>query len=191
MPARPVSSRPRAAWPRRQRGWLTVARIVKTQGRRGELAAEVITDFPDRLLARREVWLWDGRSEPRPVKVERIWPHKNYFVFHFSGCDTMDAAGQLVGLEIQIPRSEAAPLDPASYFLDDLAGCRVVEQASGRELGCVREVVATGGVPLLAVEAPEGKELLIPFAAEICRRIAPQEKIIEVVLPEGLRELNE
>ena len=134
--------------------WLTVARLVKTQGRRGEVAAEILTDFPERLAARREVWLWDGRDEPRPVGVERAWPHKSFLVFQF-------------------------------------AGCRVVEQASGRELGRVRELVATGGTPLLAVETPEGKELLIPFAEEYCPRIAPAEKLIEVVLPEGLRELNE
>jgi len=43
---------------------------------------------------------------------------------------------------------------------------------------------------LLAVDTPNGKELLIPFAEEICRRIAPAEKVVEVVLPEGLQELN-
>ena len=51
--------------------------------------------------------------------------------------------------------------------------------------------MATGGTALLAVETPGGKELLIPFAEEYCSRIAPAEKLIEVVLPEGLRDLNE
>jgi len=171
--------------------WLTVARIVKTQGRRGEVAAEILTDFPERLAARREVWLWNGTSEPRPIEVERAWPHKSFLVFQFAGCASMEQAQELVGLEVQIPRGEAAPLGAQQFYLDELAGCRVFEQASGRELGRVRELVATGGTPLLAVETPEGKELLIPFAEEYCPRIAPAEKLIEVVLPEGLRELNE
>lgn len=184
MPAGPVTARSRPAW-------LTVARIVKPQGRRGELAAEVLTDFPQRLLERRQVWLWDGRSEPRAVPVVHSWPHKNYVVFHFQGCDSRTAAQEFIGLEIQIPRSEAAPLPPATFFLDDLVGCRVVEQATRIELGRVRAVVPTGGAPVLAVETAGGKELLIPFAEEFCRRIAPDESIIEVVLPEGLRDLNE
>jgi len=121
----------------------------------------------------------------------RILPHKNYLVFHLHGCDSRTAAEKLVGREIQIPRSEAAPLGPGTFFLDELVGCRVVEQASGAELGRVRTVEPTGGAPLLAVEVASGKELLIPFAEEICRRIAPAEGVIEVVLPEGLRDLNE
>jgi 16S rRNA processing protein RimM len=168
-----------------------VARLAKTQGRRGEVAAQILTDFPDRLLKRREVWLWDGRSEPRPVRVERIWPHKDYLVFQFAGVETIEAARELVGLEVQIPRSEAAPLGPGEVFLDELRGCRVVEQATGRELGRVRQVIATGGGHVLEVELPGGKELLIPFAKEICRRVAPAEGVIEVALPEGLRELNQ
>jgi 16S rRNA processing protein RimM len=170
--------------------WLTVARVVKTQGRRGEVAAEILTDFPERLAARREVWLWDGRSEPRRVGVERAWPHKSFLVFQFGGCATMEQARALVGLEVQIPRGEAAPLGAREFYLDELAGCRVVEQVSRRELGRVKELVATGGTPLLAVETPAGKELLIPFAEEYCPRIAPAEKLIEVVLPEGLKDLN-
>lgn len=171
--------------------WLSVARIVKTQGRRGEVAAELLTDFPERLAQRKVVWLWDGTSEPRRTPVERIWPHKNYLVFHFSGCDSRTEARALVGLEIQIPRAEAARLGATSFYLDELEGCRVIEQASRTELGRVREVVPTGGTALLAVETPAGRELLIPFAEEICHRIAPAEGIIEVVLPEGLRDLNE
>lgn len=170
--------------------WLTVARLVKTQGRRGEVAAQLLTDFPDRLARRREVWLWDGAGEPRRVEVERAWPHKGFLVFQFAGCDSMTHAQKLVGLEVQIPRAEAAPLDAGQHFLDELVGCRVVERASGAELGRVRELVATGGGSLLAVETPAGRELLIPFAEEFCPRIAPAEKLIEVVLPEGLRELN-
>lgn len=170
--------------------WLTVARIVKTQGRRGEVAAELLTDFPERLAQRRQVWLWDGTSEPRHASITDTWPHKNYRVFHFAGYDTLAAAQELVGQEIQIPREEAARLGPSTFYLDELEGCRVVERASGAELGRVRELVPTGGTALLAVETADGKELLIPFAEEICRRITPAEKLIEVVLPEGLRDLN-
>ncbi|MFQ5778655.1 MAG: ribosome maturation factor RimM [Terriglobia bacterium] len=169
---------------------LTVARIVKTQGRRGEVAAQVLTDFPERLAERREVWLWDGAGEPRRAQIRRIWPHKNYLVFHFADCDSIAQAEQLVGLEIQIPRTEAAPLGASAFYRDELVGCLVVDLTSRTELGRVRELVATGGTDLLAVETPQGKELLIPFAEAICRRIAPAEELIEVVLPDGLRDLN-
>lgn len=170
--------------------WLTVARIVKPQGRRGEVAAEVLTDFPERLRQRQQVWLWSGAGEPQPAAVENIWPHKNYLVFKLAGWDSIVRAKELVGLEIQIPRRQAAPLEDSEFYLDDLIGCQVVEQASGEELGRVRELTPTGGTDLLAVETPEGKELLIPFAEEFCPRIDPEAGLIEVALPEGLRKLN-
>ncbi len=175
--------------PERKPAWLTVARIVKTQGRRGEVAAQILTDFPERLLEREQVWLWDGRSEPRPTRIEKVWPHKGSLVFHFAGCHSIADAEALIGQEIQIPREESK-LPTGTFLLNELAGCRVVEHVSGRELGRVREVHSTGGAPLLAIDTSDGKELLVPFAEEYCRRVAPEENVIEVVLPDELRDLN-
>lgn len=189
---RTPSAWPHASHPQRdpQRAWLTVARIVKTQGRRGEAAAEVLTDFPQAIARRQRVWLWDGAGEPQPREVQRIWPHKNYLIFHLAGCNSISDAETLIGQEVQIPREEAE-LPAGTFRLDELEGCRVVEQATGAELGRVRELLRTGGTDVLAVNTPNGKELLIPFAEEFCRLIAPAEEIIEVVLPEGLAELND
>lgn len=172
-----------AAEPRR-----TVARVVKSQGRRGEVAAEILTDFPERLLGLRRAWLWDGVGAPEPVEVEKVWFHKKSVVFKFSRVDSIAAAQALVGREVQV--DEPATLPAHTYFVSDLVGCRVVNLKSGAELGRVRAFVETSGTDLLAVEDASGRELLIPFAQEICRRVAPEEKLIEVVLPEGLAELN-
>ena len=169
---------------------LTVARIAKPQGRRGEVAAQLLTYFPERLRPGRRVWLWDGAAEPEAAEIEAVWPHKQRLVFKFAGCDTRDEAAKLAGREVQILRREAAPLPAGTFFVGDLVGCRAVEAASGTELGRVRELVPTGATPLLAIVDDRGRELLLPFAEEFCRRIAPEEKLIEVVVPEGLRDLN-
>ncbi len=166
----------------------TVARILKPQGRRGEVAAEILTDFPERLLELRRVWLWDGEKTPESVEVERVWFHKNFVVFKFAGVDSINAAQALRGSEVQVEESPALPAH--TYFVSDLIGCRVVDLASGAELGTVRELVVTGGTDLLSVRDVAGRELLIPFAQEICRRIAPDDRLIEVLLPEGLADLN-
>lgn len=170
--------------------WLTVARISKTQGRHGEVAAHLLTDFPQKLAERTVVFLWDGRTDPQPFPVEKTWFHKQYLIFQFTGFNSIDAAQTLVGREIQIPRGEATALPDGSHYLHKLAGCRVVDSASGKELGRVRKVEGEPGNFRLAVETPEGKELLVPFAEEFCRRIAPEEKLIEVTLPDGLLDLN-
>lgn len=172
-----------------------MARILRPQGRRGEVAAEILTDFPERLTKLSSVFLWDGRSDPRLVSVRGCWLSRSrggQAIFHFEGADSISDAEKLVGLEVQIPLSHRAPLPGASYYVADLIGCEVRDEA-GRRLGPVRDVQFTGdevpGTPLLVIDAAEG-ELLIPLAQEICIRVDLSARSIEVRLPEGLRDLN-
>jgi 16S rRNA processing protein RimM len=171
---------------------VTVARILRPQGRAGEVAAEILTDFPERLTHLNSAYLWDGRGEPRRVTVRSCWLHKGQAIFHFEGSESISDAEQLAGLEVQIPFAERMPLPAGSYYISDLIGCEVRERG-GALLGDVRDVQPTGeesmGTPLLVVETQAG-ELLIPLAEEICVRIDPGARLIEVALPEGLRELN-
>jgi 16S rRNA processing protein RimM len=173
----------------------TVARILRPHGRRGEVAAEILTDFPERLTRLHSAALWDGRTEPRSVAIRSCWisPSRGgQAIFHFAGSDSISAAEKLVGLEVQIPLSERMTLPPGSYYISDLIGCEVCEK-DGAALGHVRDVQFTGedvaGTPLLVVESPRG-ELLIPLAQEICVHVDTAVRRVEVVLPEGLAELN-
>ena len=172
---------------------VTLARILRSRGRIGEVAAEILTDFPQRLAALHEVYLSDGKNPPRRIAVRRCWLHKKQAIFHFEGVDSISAAEVLAGLEIQVPLSERVALPAGMFFISDLIGCEVWEQGAAAVLGVVRDVQPTGegtpGTHLLVVQTREG-ELLIPFAQEICTRIDPAARRIEVVLPEGLRDLN-
>lgn len=179
---------------------VTVARILRPHGRRGEVAAEILTDFPERLTRLAAVELWDARStaaaqEPRRVAVRscRLTPSRGgQAIFHFEGSDSISDAEKLAGLEVQIPLAERMPLPSGSYYVTDLIGCEVWERG-GAAIGRVRDVQATGeevaGTPILVLDSPQG-ELLVPLAQEICLRVDLEARRIEAVLPEGLRELN-
>lgn len=193
--------------------FITLARVVRPRGRIGEVAAEILTDFPNRLSALGEVYLYDGtHAPPRPVKVRRCWLSKSrggQAIFHFEGVNSISEAERIVGCEVQVPLSQRVTLPAGSYFVSDLVGCEVWAKLSppspteyekgGAELpefervGVVKELQPTGegtpGTPVLAVETPHG-ELLIPFAEDICTCIDVVARRIEVLLPEGLRELN-
>jgi 16S rRNA processing protein RimM len=178
------------------------------------VAAEILTDFPERLTCLREAFLWDGTHEPRRVAIRRCWlsPSRGgQAIFHFEGCDSIPDAEQLVGLEVQIPLEDRMALPKGQYYVSDLIGCAVFAQEADKAkeaeeakeksassfpsassascLGVVRAVDPTAGTPLLVVDTPRG-ELLIPLAEEICRVIDVAARRIEVLLPEGLRELN-
>jgi 16S rRNA processing protein RimM len=179
-----------------------VARILRPHGRRGEVATEILTDFPERLSSLKQAYLFGGpgdrarKSEPtaeeigRRVGVRSCWLSQSrggQAIFHFEGSDSISDAEKLVGLEVRIPFAERAPLPGGSYYVADLVGCEVREK--GEAIGVVRDVEFTGGTPLLAVESPHG-EVLIPLAEEICVNVDLGAQRIDVVLPDGLRELN-
>ena len=168
--------------------FVTIARIRRSQGRRGEVAAELLTDFPQRFAGAEPVWLVGSDGRHRPARLEGFWLHKGAVILKFAGVDDLGAAKKLAGYEVCIPAAQRRPLEGSAVYWSDLPGCRVVE--GGRELGVVRWLDPIPGTPVLVVDTPEG-ELLVPFAEEICRRIDLAGRVIEVELPDGLLELNQ
>lgn len=192
-----------------------VARILRPRGNKGEVAAELLTDFPHRLTELKEVFLSadaGGKlAEPRPVAVRSCWlsqNHKGQVVFHFEGCDSIAAAEAYRGLNVVLPIQQRVKLAAGQYFVDDLIGCSVFETPDAPAvvasspcalasapalLGTVSDVQFTGedvsGTPILVVDA-QGGELLIPLAEDICRRVDTVARRIDVTLPGGLRDLN-
>lgn len=194
--------------------WVALARILRARGNKGEVASELLTDFPERLTKIREVYLGDsaGREEPRPLGVRSFWidqNHRGQAVFHFEGCASISEAEKFRGFDVLLPMEQRVTLPVGQYFVSDLIGCSVFETRPGASqvssspcslaeapslLGVVSDVQSTGetvfGTPLLAVDTHDG-ELLIPLAEDICTHIDTIARRIDVVLPDGLRSLNE
>jgi 16S rRNA processing protein RimM len=168
--------------------FITLARIVKTQGRHGELATELHSDVPDRLRAGMKLSVLAEDGSRRELKIEDAWPHKEFVVLKFEGVDSISDAEPLVRSELQVPRSERAPLEPGAVFVSDLVGCALFDH--DREVGVVSDVrFGAGEAPLLVVGAGKS-ELEVPFAQEFLVRVDLESKRIEMNLPEGLLEVN-
>jgi len=174
--------------------FVAIARIVKPQGRRGEVMAEMLTDFPERFLGLNEAYLEAAGREPARQRIEETWPHKGRIVLKFSGVDSIAEAARLRGLHVFIRRQDRMVLPEHQYYVSDLEGCRVIREADGAEceVGIVTEVERTGGTDVLHVASASGSgaELLIPLAQEICKRIDTAAKRIWIDPPEELLELN-
>jgi len=173
--------------------FITIARVVKPQGRVGEVSAELFTDFPERFAERRHLFALGTTGNRRELELEDFWPHKGRMILKFAGIDDIDAAASLTGAEIQIPREQRAQLEEGSFYVSDLVGCRVFAStgsAEVRELGPVTDVVfGAGEAPLLQVR--EGaRELLIPFVESYTKTVDLAGRRIELVLPEGMLELD-
>jgi len=184
---------------------------LRPRGNKGEVAAELFTDFPARLSSLKSIYLRKDAGEPRRVGLHGFWIDRNHpgqGVFHFEGCGSIGEAESLRGLEVLLPIEERVELPAGHYFVTDLMGCTVLElpeiatklaspacaaEEAPRVLGTVRDVFFPGegvaGAPLLQVETSAG-EVLIPLAKEICTRIDVAARHIEVRLPEGLKDLD-
>jgi len=194
-----------------EQGWVLVARIIRPRGNKGEVLAELFTDFPARLSSRLQIFLRQAQGEPRTIGLQNFWVDRNHpehGIFHFEGYSSIDAAEKLRGFDVLIPVADRVKLPDGKYFVSDLIGCSVFEtpvqetklaspacavEEVPRLLGSVRDVFfpgeGTAGTPLLQVQTAAG-ELLVPLAEDICRRIDVAARRIDVTLPEGLGDLN-
>ena len=168
--------------------FVTLARVAKTQGRRGEVAVEVHSDVPDRLHAGLKLFALAQDNTRRELEIEDAWPHKDWLVLKFAGVDSISDAEPLVGSELQVPLNERAKLEPGAVFVSDLVGCVLFDR--GREVGVISDVrFGAGEAPLLVVGAGKS-ELEIPYAQAFLVRVDLDRKRIEMNLPEGLLEVN-
>jgi len=186
--------------------WVWLARIRHAQGRKGEVFADVLTDFPERFSDRKRLWLVaelgspQARTRPLPVEVELVhhWLHKGGIVLHFAQSDSISSAEGLAGLYVAIPWTERAALGEDEVYIGDLIGCVVVDVAGQEQIGAdvveIGEIEAvdreSGPVAILFVHGARG-EVLIPFAKSYLRKIDLVARRVEMALPEGLVEINE
>ena len=176
-----------------ERQWVAVAVILGSRGNRGEVKALPFSDHLERFGGQLEVHLFDPRrpaASMRAAEVEKIWRHGENWVFKFRAVNTISEAEALSGCEVRIPMSARPALDEGEFYQSDLVGCELVERATGRYVGRVRNWREYGGPPLLEVEGPAGEEILIPFAKAICVAVDLAARRISVDLPEGLLDLG-
>jgi 16S rRNA processing protein RimM len=192
--------------PQRTDAWVWLARIRRAQGRKGEVLAEILTDFPEKFAERKRVWLLPGEGggvsaagagDPREVELVSHWMHKaghtGDVVLHFAGVSSISEAEMLRGFIVAIPREERAVLGEDEVYVGDLIGCRLVDVAADAErvVGEIADVDRDSGpVALLVVKGVDETEILVPFAKAFLRRIDLDARRVEMVLPVGLVELN-
>jgi 16S rRNA processing protein RimM len=199
--------------------WIVLASILRPQGRKGEVLADLFTDFPGRFLRQPRVWIAppgfaDSPSADRlpadipptsPARIAEVASHwlpvgrnAGRIVLRFRGIDSIEQAEQLAGFEVMVPFAERTPLDDGAAYISDLIGCTVYDR--GQSLGTVASVQfptspdgarrLEDAAPLLAIASPAGDELLVPFASAFLLHLNLAAKSIHMALPEGLTQIN-
>lgn len=169
--------------------WVTLAVVIKTQGRRGEVAVDPHTDVPDRFREKMQLSALGKDNARRSLIIQDLWPHKSFLVLKFEGVDTMTDAEALIGAELQVPINERASLEPGWTYLSDLVGCVVFDGT--KEIGPIQDVqFGAGEAPLLIVKSESKLPYEIPFAEAFLEKLDLERKQVRMKLPEGLLEVN-
>lgn len=165
---------------------VVIAKTVRTRGLKGELVADLLTDFPERFDGLEDVTAVMPSGSRRELKIEDYWFQKERIVLKFAGFDSVEVAESLRNAEICISETETVELSEDEFFDWQLEGCGA-ETIDGQAIGTVKELMRTGGTEILIVAGDE-KEYMIPFAASICVEVDIENKRIVVDPPEGLLE---
>lgn len=194
--------------------WIVLAHVLRPQGRKGEVLADLFTDFPERFSQRPQVWLarpgfaedaatgQASGQEAMPIEVASHWlpvgRNAGRIVLHFAGIDSIGKAQELAGKDVLVPLADRMPLAPGAAYISDLIGCVVFD---GEErLGVLERVEFPAtpdglrrleeAAPLLAIQAADGSEILVPFAKAYLVGIDTAAKAVHMTLPDGLTEIN-
>jgi 16S rRNA processing protein RimM len=187
--------------------WIVLAHLLRPQGRKGELLAELFTDFPERFDERKQVYLapsgFEGKTaQARSAEVVSFWlpmgKNEGRIVLQFAGVDSISQAEGLAGLEVLVHREDRMPLSEDSVYTSDLIGCTVYDGPTA--VGSIIDVQFPStpdgtrrldeAAPLLEVSSESGDEILIPFAKAFVTGVNVQAKRVDMALPVGLLDVN-
>jgi 16S rRNA processing protein RimM len=168
---------------------LVVGRVAKAHGITGELAVDIRTDEPELRFAVDTVLrarLRDGT--PRPLTVAAARRHGERLLVRFAEVLTRDVAETLRGALLLVDIADLPPSgDPDAFYDHELEGLGA-ELSDGTQVGTVLEVIHGPGGDLLALELPDGREVLVPFVRAIVPEVDPAGKRVVLDPPEGLLE---
>jgi 16S rRNA processing protein RimM len=193
--------------PVEQPAWTVLAHLLRPQGRKGEILAELLTDFPARFAERDQLYLapagFTGTpSDARPIQVIGHWlpvgRNQGRIVLHLAGIDSIEQAEALAHLEIIVPDEARVELAEDEEYIDDLIDCLVFDGTT--LVGTVTAVDfpttpdgarrLAEAAPLLTVTTPNDDEVLIPYVQSFLISLSTADKRIEMNLPAGLLDLN-
>lgn len=163
---------------------VVIGRVIRPHGLSGEVAVEVLTDFPERYREGLDVALEFPDGTARPARVASVRPHGGRLLVLFEGVDGPEGAEALREADVCVGEHEVAERPEGYVFHWEVEGCEAVDP-QGRPLGVVRALVDAGGRALLVIATPGGARD-VPFTRPIVVSVNVPGKRIVLDPPPGL-----
>jgi len=165
---------------------ITIGKVVKPFGVKGEMKIEPMTDFPDRFTGLKRVSLVSPAGVELAGKVTSMRYADAVPLIHFAGYDSPEKAKELNGWFLKVPEEEVVPLPEGTYYWFELIGMDVMTE-DGENLGQIVDVFETGSNDVYVVKRG-GKELYLPATREVIKLVDRKTKQMVIHLVPGLME---
>jgi 16S rRNA processing protein RimM len=165
---------------------ITIGKVQKTHGVKGEIKIGPLTDHPERFTELRRVYLTSSRGESKECAVRSVRYMDGTPVVLLEGYNTPEQARLLNGWLLQVPQEETVPLPEGQYYWFELIGMEVVSEA-GEKLGTIVDIFETGSNDVYVMKAGS-KEVYLPATKEIIRQVDRAAKRMVIHVMEGLLE---
>ena len=160
--------------------------VIKTHGLKGEVNIFLDVDHPSEYQELGSVFV-EINQKLVPFFIESIQLKGNKALVKFEDVDSLEEAEELQSKRIYRPLTSLPGLDEDQFYYHEIIGYQV-KDVKGEKLGVVKNVYTSGAQDLLAI-AYQGKEILIPVADEILKKVDRDQEMLEVAIPEGLLEI--
>ncbi|MBB6479122.1 ribosome maturation factor RimM [Spirochaeta isovalerica] len=156
---------------------IAIGKIRTSHGIKGFVKVVSFSGETDHFYDLEKIILKSDRQERESV-IEEVKPLGDSVILKIAGIDSPEKAKTLAGMEILVPRDNAAPLNEGEYYHADLVQCSL--RYDGEIIGRVKSIIEGGGGELFEVELNSGESVLIPFRDEFIGDISIDGKLIEL-----------
>ena len=119
------------------------------------------------------------------MEIESVKFLKQMVLLKFKGLDSMNDVERLRKASLYVARENAVRLGRDEYFMADLIGLKVQDE-SGTEIGCVRDVMETGANDVYVIDLTDGRELLLPAIKQCVLKVDVEAGVMMIHILEGL-----
>ncbi|TRM12379.1 ribosome maturation factor RimM [Lentibacillus cibarius] len=160
-------------------------RIVNTHGVKGEVKVQRITDFDDRFAIGNRLMLEKEHGQIEELEIDGHRIHKGFDLIHFKGYDNINDVEQWKGHYLKITEDQLTELDEGEFYYHEIIGCSVY-LTNGDKLGNIKEILAPGANDVWVVQREKGKDVLIPYIADVVKEVDVSAQKVVIEPMEGL-----
>ena len=156
--------------------YLTVGRLGKPHGLDGGVVFYIITDFPERLIKGKKVYIGDEKIE---VHIKSVRDHHRGMIFHFEEYSTIDEIEKFKSQFLYVDSIELPQLPDGEYYHHQLIGLNVLDLDS-KKIGVIIKILETGANDVYLIKNEENKEILFPALLKLIKKIDLENQLMVI-----------